>query len=105
MVDLAWPAGVQEGYSQPVALVLQEDKEQNRILNQAGYRYFTSVKDLRAYLEKLVGISSEEEDVLSGASQGIATLKGSMPVEGEQDFLMARHYAMEEVGKRHANYD
>lgn len=61
MVDLAWPAGVQEGYSQPVALVLQEDKEHNRILNQAGYRYFTSVKDLRAYLEKLAGINGEEE--------------------------------------------
>ncbi|MGI6285985.1 DUF262 domain-containing protein [Neomoorella humiferrea] len=61
IVDLAWPAGVQEGYSQPVALVLQEDKDQNKILNQAGYRYFTSVKDLRAYLETMVGISTDHE--------------------------------------------
>ncbi|MBE3581293.1 MAG: DUF262 domain-containing protein [Thermoanaerobacteraceae bacterium] len=63
VVDLAWPNGVQEGYSQPVALVLQEDREQNRILNQLGYRYFNSAKDLRAYLEKLVGIAGEEEEV------------------------------------------
>jgi hypothetical protein len=61
VVDLAWPNGVQEGYSQPVALILQEDKEQNQILNQAGYRYFASVKDLRAYLEKVAGISADHE--------------------------------------------
>ncbi|GFN23676.1 hypothetical protein TAMC210_19930 [Thermanaeromonas sp. C210] len=30
-------------------------------------------------------------------SHDIAALKGSVPVEGEQDFLKARHQAMEEV--------
>lgn len=61
VVDLAWPAGVQEGYSQPVALVLQEDQHQNTILNQAGYRFFTSVEALQAYLETLVGPSGNPE--------------------------------------------
>ncbi|MGI6603669.1 MAG: hypothetical protein ACOX2S_01040 [bacterium] len=54
MVDLAWPAGVQEGYSQPVALVLQADQDQINALNQAGYRFFTKVEGLRAYLETLL---------------------------------------------------
>ncbi len=55
VVDLAWPAGVQEGYSQPVALVLQGDQHQINLLNQAGYRFFTNVADLRDYLGKLLG--------------------------------------------------
>ncbi|NLY50581.1 MAG: DUF262 domain-containing protein, partial [Firmicutes bacterium] len=54
VVDLAWPAGVQEGYSQPVALVLQADQDQINALNQAGYRFFTKVEGLRAYLETLL---------------------------------------------------
>jgi len=61
VADLAWPAGVQEGYSQPVALVLQEDKDQVRILNQAGYRCFTSMDELRSYLEGLVGAGTGEK--------------------------------------------
>ncbi len=54
VVDLAWPAGVQEGYSQPVALILQEDQDQINQLNQAGYRFFSHVETLQAYLERLV---------------------------------------------------
>ena len=52
---------MQEGYSQPVALVLQEDKDQVRILNQAGYRCFTSMDELRSYLEGLVGAGTGEK--------------------------------------------
>jgi len=59
VVDLAWPNGVQEGYSQPVALVLPEDQEQNQILNQMGYRYFNSVEGLRLYLETLLDVGLE----------------------------------------------
>lgn len=57
VVDLAWPTGVQEGYSQPVALALQGDQEQIKNLNRAGYRFFMSVEALRAYLETLLGDS------------------------------------------------
>lgn len=61
VVDLAWPDGVQQGYSEPVALVLQQDQHQINILNQAGYRFFVSIKDLRAYLEKLLNGSDALE--------------------------------------------
>lgn len=54
VADLAWPEGVQRGYSEPVALVLNGDREQARILNQAGYRYFDKIEVLKAYLLKIV---------------------------------------------------
>jgi len=47
----------------PVALVLQEDKEQNQILNQAGYRYFNSLEGLQLYLEKLLDVGLETQIV------------------------------------------
>jgi hypothetical protein len=63
VVDLAWPAGVQEGFSQPVALILPGDQDQINILNQAGYRFFTRVKDLRTYLETLLDLRVETQAV------------------------------------------
>ncbi|HEU5439794.1 MAG TPA: DUF262 domain-containing protein [Ktedonobacterales bacterium] len=49
--DLAWPNGIQEGYSQPVALLIDRDPESIEIANRAGYRYFTDLADLRHYIE------------------------------------------------------
>lgn len=50
IVDLAWPDGVQEGYSQPVALALGEDQDRITLLNRAGYRFFGDVEKLRDYI-------------------------------------------------------
>lgn len=63
VVDLAWLAGVQENFSQPVALIMPGDQGQINVLNQAGYRFFTRVEDLRAYLEKVLDLRVEEEAV------------------------------------------
>ncbi|MGE5789227.1 MAG: hypothetical protein ACM3ZE_31850, partial [Myxococcales bacterium] len=48
--DLAWPAGLQEELSQPVAVLLNEDVEVLSIASQAGYRTFTSTDDFRRYV-------------------------------------------------------
>jgi hypothetical protein len=48
--DLAWPQGLQEGYSQPVALLLDEGQEVEEVANRAGYRYFTDVESFRTYV-------------------------------------------------------
>ena len=40
--DLAWPNGIQEELSQPVAVLLNESTETIAIASQAGYRCFTS---------------------------------------------------------------
>ncbi len=49
--DLAWPAGIQEELSQPVALLLNEETEVIAIASQAGYRCFTSVLEFKRYVE------------------------------------------------------
>lgn len=49
-LDLAWPDGIQEGYSLPVVLLIDEGSEVERVVNQAGYRSFTSPHDFKAYV-------------------------------------------------------
>lgn len=48
--DLAWPNGIQEELSQPVALLLNEGSDVLAIASQAGYRCFVSTDDLRRYV-------------------------------------------------------
>ncbi len=51
VIDAAWPRGIQEGYSQPVALLLNESPETEVRVAEAGYRFFTSIEALRTYIE------------------------------------------------------
>ncbi len=48
--DLAWPNGIQEELSQPVAVLLNESNEILSIASKAGFRCFTSVKDFKKYV-------------------------------------------------------
>ncbi|MEI6778847.1 MAG: DUF262 domain-containing protein [Chloroflexales bacterium] len=54
VIDLAWPRGIQEGLSQPIALLLNEGEEVEEVVNQAGYRFFTDPVALCAYVEREV---------------------------------------------------
>jgi hypothetical protein len=49
--DLAWPDGLQEGLSQPVAVLLDEGPETLAIASNAGFRCFTSVKGFKDYVQ------------------------------------------------------
>ena len=49
--DLAWPNGIQEELSQPVAVLLNESTETIGIASQAGYRCFTGIEEFRGYVE------------------------------------------------------
>ena len=49
--DLAWPNGIQEELSQPVAVLLNESTATIGIASQAGYRCFTTIEDFRRYVE------------------------------------------------------
>jgi hypothetical protein len=55
--DLAWPSGIQEELSQPVAVLLNESADTIGIASQAGYRCFTSSEEFRRYVSNdiLVG--------------------------------------------------
>jgi hypothetical protein len=50
VLDLAWPNGLQEGLSEPVTLLIDEDSELEELVNQAGYRFFTDVATFKQYV-------------------------------------------------------
>lgn len=50
--DLAWPNGVQEELSQPVAVLLNEGDHLFAIASQAGYRCFTSTELFKGYVKQ-----------------------------------------------------
>lgn len=54
ILDLAWPAGMQEGLSQPVALLVDEDREVEDAANRMGYRYFTDIEVFKEYVRREV---------------------------------------------------
>ena len=58
-VDAAWPQGIQEEYSEPVALLLERDEVTEEALNTAGYRFFTSTDALYHYLNAARNCSSD----------------------------------------------
>ena len=48
--DLAWPNGLQEELSQPVAVLLNESVGTIAIASQAGFRCFTRVSEFQQYV-------------------------------------------------------
>ncbi|MDN5848442.1 MAG: DUF262 domain-containing protein [Nitrococcus sp.] len=52
--DLAWMHGLQEGLTQPVAMLLNEAQDLLAIASEAGYRVFTSVDKFRDYVRREV---------------------------------------------------
>lgn len=51
VLDLAWPNGIQEELSQPVAVLLNEGNQTLAIASTAGFRCFTEVGDFKRYVE------------------------------------------------------
>lgn len=54
ILDLAWPQGLQEGLSAPVALLIDEGRETEEAANRAGFRFFTSVDVFKDYVRREV---------------------------------------------------
>ncbi len=52
--DLAWPNGLQEELSEPVAVLLNEEPEIIALANQAGFRCFVSVESFKRYTNREV---------------------------------------------------
>jgi hypothetical protein len=74
-VDAAWPKGIQEEYSQPVALVFDTSKAIINILNQAGYRFFTDIKALHRYLKAQTnGHNNQFNGAIAGAAEFVAAI-------------------------------
>jgi len=54
ILDLVWPEGMQLELTEPVALLLNEPPEVGRLAAEHGFRFFTSVDALKAYVESEV---------------------------------------------------
>ena len=52
LMDLAWPKGLQEELSEPVALLLNETDEVLVLAGKSGFRCFTSAQAFKDYVEK-----------------------------------------------------
>jgi hypothetical protein len=63
VLDLAWPDGLQPGYSPPVALLLEESPEVVALVNRAGYRYFTDADSFRAYVLREILVLEQPSEV------------------------------------------
>jgi len=57
--DLAWPNGIQEELSQPVAVLLNESAEVIAFASQAGYRCFTTIEDFKRYVMAEILVQEE----------------------------------------------
>jgi hypothetical protein len=61
ILDLAWPDGLQEGFSQPVAVLLNEGPETLRAANDQGFRYFTTIEAFQEYVNANILAESVDE--------------------------------------------
>jgi len=52
--DIAWPLGIQEELTQPVAVLLNESTDTMAIASQAGFMCFTSVEDCKHYVDQKI---------------------------------------------------
>ena len=52
ILDLAWPNGLQEGLSQPVALLIDEEIEVERLANREGFRTYGNIESLKQYVQQ-----------------------------------------------------
>ena len=48
--DLVWPSGIQEELSQPVAVLLNEERQTLALASEAGFRCFTGVDEFKRYV-------------------------------------------------------
>lgn len=60
ILDLAWPHGLQERYSEPVAMLVDEGKDTEEAANRARYRYFTNVSEFQTYVRREILALTEE---------------------------------------------
>lgn len=51
-LDLAWPDGLQQGYSQPVTLLIDEDAAVIRAASDAGFKVFTNRDGFERYVKR-----------------------------------------------------
>ena len=59
ILDIAWPNGLQEGYSQPVALLIDEERETEEVVNNMGFRIFRDPANFKDYVLRDIVVADE----------------------------------------------
>jgi hypothetical protein len=63
--DLAWPDGLRQGLTDPVAYLLEPDEDMERRLGQLGFRFFvTEEPPLRHHFEEVLGVDLDHDGVI-----------------------------------------
>ncbi len=92
VIDLAWPYGLQEGYSSPVALLIDEDKETEEAVNSAGYRFFTDFEDFKHYvLSEIKAELPVLSEPIAASEPPLASPQSNRPRASSREFLQ-RHF-------------
>jgi hypothetical protein len=69
--DLAWPNGIQEGLSRPVAVLLNEGVETLALANHAGYLYFITAREFKEYVQWGILAGNGAENSPSGVALSV----------------------------------
>ena len=64
VAEIAWPQGIQPGRTQPVAFLIDADVHTEEQLGELGYRFFTTKARLVWYLEELLGIDIDGDQII-----------------------------------------
>lgn len=56
IIDVAWPDGLQEGFTEPIALMINEEPGDIYRVNAVGYRVFTRAEDLKGFVFTKYGV-------------------------------------------------
>ncbi len=72
IADLAWPDGIQQGRTQPVALLLEPDAEMESRLGELGYRFFVSKTRLISHLEDLLGLDIDGDGIVGSPESTVS---------------------------------
>ncbi len=70
MFDLAWPEGVQSELSEPVALLIDEDRDVLVAAGSNGYRFFTNTEAFKAYIQNEILVIKPDETALQEIIRG-----------------------------------
>ena len=54
IIDLAWPNGLQTGFTEPVAIMINEDTDLRDRVSQSGYRVFTDEDSFKRYTSGVI---------------------------------------------------
>jgi hypothetical protein len=61
-LDLAWPEGLQPGLSDPVCVLIDEDKSVEDAASLAGFRTFSSIRAFRKYVKEEILHDTQPDD-------------------------------------------